>query len=96
MVDLLILGLGPAVLVAAVLIYVVAMRTRHYTSTLTCPNCQRTFEYKWVPLASFSAVRLGKSRYLKCPLCNQWATFNIRDTRVQEPRARTTPASIPK
>ncbi len=72
-------------LVAVILIYVAAMRSRHhYTSTLTCPKCNGTFDYGWVPLASFNAVRLGHERYLQCPLCHQWSTFNIWDTRKSE------------
>lgn len=74
--------IGPVTAVVAILIYLFALRTRHhYTSILTCPHCKRTFEYNWVPLASFSAVRLGKSRYMKCPLCKEWATFDIWNTR---------------
>jgi len=77
------LGIGLGVAAVALGVYAVAMRTRyHYTSSLTCPNCQRSFEYDWVPLASFSAVRLGRSRYLQCPLCHQWATFNVLGTRT--------------
>jgi len=70
--------------------YGVAMRTRHhYTSRLSCPSCQRSFDYQWVPLMSFNAVRLGTNRYLQCPLCHEWASFNIMKTRVSsEPMAR--------
>jgi len=58
------------------------MRTRyHFTSDLVCPRCNRQFQYDWVPLASFSAVRLGRSRYIQCPLCKEWATFNVTGTR---------------
>ena len=71
-----------------VVAYVAALKTRHhYTSMLACPKCGRSFEYKWVPLASFSAVRLGTSRYLQCPLCKEWSTFDIRGTREQGPGA---------
>ena len=74
-------------LVVAVVFYVGALRTRHhYTSLLACPNCNRTFDYEWVPLASFSAVRLGKERYLQCPLCQEWSTFNMRDARRTSPQ----------
>jgi hypothetical protein len=34
-----------------------------------------------VPAISFSSVRLGKDRYMRCPLCSEWSTFNIWDTR---------------
>lgn len=51
MVNLPILGAGLAVPVIVIVIYLVAIRTRHhYNSTLTCPNYHHTFEFKWVPL----------------------------------------------
>ena len=82
MANLLVLAVGLAVPAAMVLAYLVAMRTRyHYSSTLKCPNCGRTFEYDWVPMVSFTAARLGRSRYMECPLCHKWAAFNIWDTR---------------
>ncbi len=82
MADVLVLLIGPVVLVVVVVLYVVALRTpHHYTSLLTCPKCNRTFDYEWVPLASFSAVRLGKERYLQCPLCHESSTFKISDMR---------------
>ena len=75
--------IGPAILVAVLVVYVGALRSRHhYTSMLTCSRCGQTFEYNWVPLASFSAFRLGTSRYLQCPLCKEWSTFDIKTTRV--------------
>lgn len=80
-------GIGIAVIVIAIVVYVVAMRTsHHYTSLLTCPHCQRPFEYRWVPLASFTAVRLGNRRYLQCPLCRKWDTFDIWSARTEEPK----------
>ncbi|HXQ91672.1 MAG TPA: hypothetical protein VN739_01605 [Nitrososphaerales archaeon] len=83
----LIVGLTVLVIAVVAVINLVAMRTRHhYTSTLTCPNCQRTFEYKWVPGVSFTTVRLGKSRYLECQLCHKWATFNVWNTRKEAPK----------
>ncbi len=83
MVSLLALLIGPIVAVAIIVIYLVALKTRHYyTSDLTCPHCQRPFEYEWVPLVSFNTVRLGRERYMKCPLCNEWATFDIWSTRT--------------
>lgn len=76
------LGVTVAVLAIIFGVYVFALRSsHHYTSTLTCPKCKSTFEYKWVPLASFSSVRLGTSRYLQCPICHDWSTFNILATR---------------
>lgn len=54
-------------------------------SRLRCPHCGREFDYDWVPGVAFTAVRLGKYRYMACPLCHRWATFNIYDAMV--PRA---------
>ena len=79
-------GISLTALVIVVLIYLVALRSRHhYTSVLTCPKCHGTFEYNWVSLVAFTAVRLGSSRYLECPLCHEWSTFNIWDTRKERP-----------
>lgn len=76
------LGIGLGVIIVVFAIYVLALRSsHHYTSTLTCPKCKSTFEYKWIPLTSFTSVRLGTSRYLQCPVCHEWSTFNITATR---------------
>ncbi|HEV2448975.1 MAG TPA: hypothetical protein VGU43_01020, partial [Thermoplasmata archaeon] len=56
-------------------------------SHLRCPKCQQEFDYDWVPGASFTSVRLGKGRYMACPLCHQRSYFYIYDTMV----ARTMP-----
>ena len=58
-------------------------------SRLTCLKCGTTFDYDWFPGGSFTAVRLGKVRYMSCPVCHRWSTFNIYDTMV----ARTPPLS---
>lgn len=44
---------------------------------LTCPHCGGHFEYEYIPGASASAVRLGTKRYMKCPLCSRWGTFDL-------------------
>ncbi len=49
---------------------------------LTCPKCQQTFDYDFVPGASVTALRLGSSRYMECPLCHRWSTFDMNATRV--------------
>ena len=92
MVDARLVGV-PVVVVGAVLIgYVLAIRSKyHFESRLTCSKCNGTFEYKWVPGASFSAIRLGRERYLRCPLCNQWSTFDVLRTRV----GRAAPGAAP-
>ena len=51
-------------------------------SHLKCKKCGVEFDYSWVPGASFTSFRLGKSRYMRCPKCHRWAVFNIFDTRV--------------
>ena len=54
-----------------------------YISLLTCPKCGKPFDYNWVPGASFSALRLGGgNRYLQCPNCHEWSTFDVRSTRA--------------
>lgn len=95
----------PVVVLVAVLIPVAAIFYMlvfprfgpHYTSKLTCPKCNRTFDYKWVPGASLTAVRLGPSRYMRCPLCHEWSDFDIVSTRVQAPSdsgAGTNPSKV--
>jgi DNA-directed RNA polymerase subunit RPC12/RpoP len=74
------------VLVAVVIIYLEFPRVRglHYTSRLTCPKCGKQFDYNWVPGGSFSAVRLLNKRYMRCPKCLQWSTFEVWKTRIKE------------
>jgi uncharacterized C2H2 Zn-finger protein len=45
---------------------------------LRCPHCQQVFDYAFVPGASVTAVRLGTSRYMRCPLCDRFALFSLR------------------
>ena len=74
-----------ALLVVIVLFYLLsARRNRRFgthgvvqQSRLTCPKCHQTFDYEWVPGAALTAVRLGTSRYMACPLCHKWSTFDI-------------------
>jgi len=54
-------------------------------SHLRCPKCQREFDFDFIPGASFSAVRLGKERYMACPLCGKWSRFNLSDTMIARP-----------
>ncbi len=51
-------------------------------SHLKCPECGVEFDYRWVPASSFTSFRLGRSRFLECPSCHKWSTFNIKDTRA--------------
>ncbi|MDG6906176.1 MAG: hypothetical protein JRN20_10375 [Nitrososphaerota archaeon] len=58
----------------------------HYTSRLKCPKCGKEFDYDWLPGGSFTAVRLGTKRYMSCPLCKKWSTFDILSTIVPPPK----------
>jgi hypothetical protein len=55
-----------------------------WKSRLLCPKCGKEFIYEYVPGASFTAFRLGGSRYMACPLCHRWSIFNLRETRIRE------------
>lgn len=46
-------------------------------SDLKCPKCGYGFRYKWIPGVSFTAIKLGKYRYMRCPNCKRFALFNI-------------------
>ncbi len=51
-------------------------------SRLTCPQCHQTFDFDYVPGASLTAIRLGRSRYMACPLCGKWSTFDLSEARL--------------
>ena len=61
----------------------------HYTSRLTCPKCGKTFDYEWLPGGSFTALRLGTKRYMRCPLCKKWSLFDVVYTIVKPPEEET-------
>jgi hypothetical protein len=61
----------------------------HYTSKLTCSKCGNTFDYEWVPGGSFTALRLGTKRYMRCQVCKKWATFDIVSTIVYPDKKET-------
>jgi hypothetical protein len=48
------------------------------TVPLHCPRCRNSFDYDYVPGASFTAFRLGRRRYLRCPLCHRFAQFDLK------------------
>jgi hypothetical protein len=90
------LGVAIVVVVALVLFYIRAYRRNRALGTagivsrvrLTCPKCEKTFDFDFVPGASFTSLRLGRSRYMACPLCHQWSTFDMSSTRIPvTPRA---------
>ncbi len=51
-------------------------------SRLHCPKCGETFDYDYIPGASVTALRLGTGRYMACPLCHKWSTFELHATQV--------------
>jgi formate dehydrogenase maturation protein FdhE len=46
-------------------------------SRLTCPKCGGAFDYAFVPGASATSLRLGRSRYMACPLCHRWSVIRL-------------------
>lgn len=81
------IGVGAVLVVLVLFYFLVANRNRRFgthglvqRSRLTCPKCNGTFDYEWVPGAALTAVRLGKSRYMGCPLCHKWSMFDIYDS----------------
>jgi prepilin signal peptidase PulO-like enzyme (type II secretory pathway) len=51
--------------------------TSRRTRRLTCPHCHQEFDYDVLPGASVTAVRLGRSRYMRCPMCHRFAVFEL-------------------
>lgn len=90
-------GIGVAVVVLLLLVlfyYLQAKRNAGLGSPgiasrvrLTCPKCQRTFDFDYIPGASVTALRLGTGRYMACPLCHKFSVFEFRGHQV----ARTEP-----
>ncbi len=84
------LGIGVVVIVLLVVFYLYVLRRNRAEgsgglvtrSRLTCPKCHQTFDYDYVPGASLTALRLGTSRYMACPLCGRWSTFDLASTRT--------------
>ncbi|MGI0129814.1 MAG: hypothetical protein ACREDE_08855 [Thermoplasmata archaeon] len=60
------------------------------TRPLTCPKCGSAFDYEFIPGASMTAIRLGNSRYMRCPICRKFSVFKMTG-----PEAPLTPASVP-
>ena len=77
--------LGPlTIIVILVAIYLAVPKLgAHYTSRLTCAKCNKTFDYEWLPGGSFTAVRLGTKRYMRCPLFKKWSLFDVVSTIVK-------------
>lgn len=90
--EIVTLGIGIAVVVALLLAwyYVRTYRGNRALGSpglisrvrLVCPKCHQTFDYDFVPGASVTALRLGTSRYMACPLCHKWSTFDMTGNRL--------------
>jgi len=102
----LVLGVAVVLVLVAVVFYVLILRRGRRVGTrgvfqrsrLVCPKCGKTFDYDWLPGASFSAVRLGTSRYMSCPLCHRWSLFDVYRTlvaRIPPPAESTAPREPP-
>ena len=59
-----------------------AVKSPVQLSHLKCPKCNAEFDYAYLPLATFTSIRLGNSRYISCPDCHKWSLFNVWNTRV--------------
>lgn len=80
-------GIGVAVTVFGVvlILYIFALKSRfHFTSRLTCPKCGHAWDYRWIPGASFTGVRMWNEREMRCPQCGKWSPFDIKGLRVKE------------
>ena len=76
-------GLAVGSVAAGYLVWVLGSNRRAGASGLarevglTCPKCGGSFDYRFVPGASHTAMRLGRSRYMACPLCHRWSGFPL-------------------
>jgi hypothetical protein len=50
-----------------------------------CNKAGHLFTTIWIPLASFKAVRLGNSRYQRCPVGRHWSTVVPLDQDTASP-----------
>lgn len=56
-----------------------------WTRHLTCPKCGGEFEYEFVPGGSLTAIRLGTSRYMRCPICRRFSVFSLKAPPTTDP-----------
>jgi hypothetical protein len=47
------------------------------TSIVECPHCHYTFNYEFIPGASFHSIRLGTQRLFRCPHCHELHRFTV-------------------
>jgi hypothetical protein len=86
MVDILLIAIPVIVVLFTILFILLPRYGPHYTSRLTCPRCKKQFNYHWIPGATFTSLRYGNKRHLKCPYCHQPAVYDITRTRVAKPK----------
>jgi hypothetical protein len=65
------------------------------TRRLRCPHCQGEFDYDFVPGMSFTAVRLGTSRYMRCPLCRRFGVFPLFGSKADGSAPVPGPQTLP-
>jgi hypothetical protein len=80
--------IAASIIVAIVVLFIV-VRTKAGSrssvvqlSHLNCRKCGAQFDYAWIPGGSLTSIRLGNSRYLRCPVCKKSSVFNIWNTKV--------------
>lgn len=66
-----------------------------WTRHLKCPKCGGEFDYEFVPGGSFTAIRLGTSRYMRCPLCHKFSVFSLKTPPAGDPPGDATLAESP-
>jgi len=67
----------------------------YWTRRLRCPHCHREFDYDLIPGASLTALRLGTSRYMRCPLCQKFGLFDLGRSNEPPSQSRGAPAALP-
>jgi hypothetical protein len=82
MVDFLLIAVPVIVVLFTILFILLPRYGPHYTSRLKCPHCGKQFNYHWIPGATYTSLRYGNRRHLRCPYCHQQATYNIASTRI--------------
>ncbi len=66
-----------------------------WSRRLRCPHCQGEFDYDFVPGMSVTALRLGTSRYMRCPLCRRWGRFPLTRPKDAGSRAASESTGVP-
>jgi len=66
-----------------------------WSRRLRCPHCHEEFDYDFVPGMSVTALRLGTSRYMRCPLCRRWGKFPLTGSNLEGNDAMPQAARVP-